>query len=87
MDIYIQETYKKIYAEVVIVLGASSARTITMMGEDDFSKYPPTEAIERIIVPIVGLFGKTFTKGMIKKALASDHPEEEVDTFLSEFDI
>ncbi len=84
MNIETEDTYKKMYAEVVNVLGASSARTITMMGADDFGKFPPTEAIERLIVPVVGLFGKTFTKGMVKKALSSDYSEEDIEGFISD---
>ncbi len=77
--IYTENVYKSIYEEISKRIGESTARVITGMEKDDFNRHPPRQSLDRIIVPITGLFGKRVMKNILQDALKKHVPEKDIE--------
>ena len=81
---YDKDIYLCIYREIVARIGKASAITITRMGEDDYGLYEPKEAVDRLIVPITGLFGRRMMKSIIVSSLTGAYGAERAEKIAEE---
>ena len=83
-EIYKEEVYANIYKEIVKRIGKTTISTMTRMGEEDFSQYTPQEAINRLVIPITGLFGKRLMRGILADALTPLYDEDHIYEVINE---
>ncbi|MDG6220616.1 MAG: hypothetical protein QCI38_04115 [Candidatus Thermoplasmatota archaeon] len=79
-----EELYSRLYKEIVKRIGATTTSTITRMKEEDFQEYEPREAIDRLVVPMVGLFGKRMMKTVLVTSLTGMYEGEKVEEISEE---
>ena len=84
---YTEEMYRAIYKEIVKRIGELTTETITMMSEDDFTKHEPAEAMDRLLTPMLGLFGKILTRGLVNDALTDIMSKKEIGMMLEDLKI
>jgi len=81
---YDKDIYLCIYREIVQRIGSISAATITRMAEEDYGLYEPKEAVDRLLVPMAGLFGPRMTKSIIVTSLSGSYGAEEAEKLADE---
>ncbi|MCD6461775.1 MAG: hypothetical protein J7L61_03435 [Thermoplasmata archaeon] len=82
-SIYSPEVYERIYASIVKRIGDGTTKTITRMGPEEYKKYPPEEALDRLITPIVGLFGRRVMQGILREALSGLVDESDMESTIA----
>jgi len=82
MVAYTEEIYQSLWDQIAKRIGEVTVRTITMMGRDDFDKYGSDESIERLVTPMLGLFGRIITKGMVVDAFTGKLSDADIEEFL-----